>query len=73
MRVVYLALLALIITTWSGCIRIKSDPIRVEPIHITMDINLKVQRELDKFFSDLDALAQTMESSPKGENPLKSN
>jgi len=28
---------------------------RIEPIHITLDVNLKVQRELDDFFGDLDA------------------
>lgn len=27
---------------------------RIEPIHITLDVNLKVQRELDDF-GDLDA------------------
>ena len=31
----------------AGCIRIK-------PIHITMDINLKVDRALDDFFGDVD-------------------
>ena len=29
----------------------------VKPIHITMDINLKVDRELDNFFDDIDAAA----------------
>lgn len=29
---------------------VKSDPIAIQPIHITMDINLRVQRELDDFF-----------------------
>lgn len=26
------------------------DPIEVKPIHLTLDINLKVDRELDEFF-----------------------
>ncbi len=30
---------------------------RIEPIHITLDVNLKVQRELDDFFGDLDAVS----------------
>lgn len=36
----------------SGCLwhSVKSEPIEIKPIHITMDINLKVQRELDEFF-----------------------
>lgn len=34
-----------------GCARIEVAPIEVKPIHITMDINLKVDRSLDEFFS----------------------
>jgi hypothetical protein len=35
----------------AGCSHtITVEPIEVKPIHMTMDINLKVQRELEKFF-----------------------
>ena len=35
-----------------GCTpHVAIEPIKVEPIHITMDVNLKVDRELDEFFS----------------------
>jgi hypothetical protein len=36
----------------AGCLshRVASEPIEIKPIHITMDINLKVQRELEEFF-----------------------
>jgi hypothetical protein len=35
-----------------GCTpHVAIDPIKVEPIHITMDVNLKVDHELDEFFS----------------------
>ena len=30
-------------------------PIEIKPIHITIDINLKVDRALDDFFEDIDA------------------
>lgn len=30
--------------------RVQLEPIRVEPIYITLDINLKIDRELDSFF-----------------------
>ncbi len=35
-----------------GCVshRVTSQPIEIKPIHITMDINLRVQRELEEFF-----------------------
>ncbi len=29
-------------------------PVEVKPIHITIDVNVKVQRALDDFFGDLD-------------------
>ena len=36
----------------AGCTpHVAIDPIKVEPIHITMDVNLKVDHELDEFFS----------------------
>ncbi len=34
----------------AGCVHVKMDP-----IHITMDVNVKVDKELDSFFGDLDA------------------
>lgn len=36
-----------------GCIRTTHE---IKPIHITMDINLKVDRSLDDFFQDIDEL-----------------
>jgi hypothetical protein len=38
----------------SGCFSVKTEH-EIKPIHITMDVNLKVDRELDKFFGDIDA------------------
>ena len=34
-----------------GCIQLKTES-EIKPIHITMDVNLKVDRELDKAFAD---------------------
>jgi uncharacterized lipoprotein YehR (DUF1307 family) len=33
-------------------------PVEIKPIHITIDINVKVDRALDDFFGDLDNKAQ---------------
>lgn len=44
----------------AGCIRVKT-----EPIHITMDVNLRVQRDLDSFFGDLDKPAATPAATPE--------
>lgn len=30
-------------------------PVEIKPIHITLDINVKVDRALDDFFGDIDA------------------
>jgi hypothetical protein len=29
-------------------------PVEIKPIHITIDVNVKVDRALDDFFSDVD-------------------
>lgn len=36
-----------------GCLSVKTEH-EVKPIHITMDINLKIDKELDNFFGDID-------------------
>lgn len=44
---------------------VESAPIEIKPIHITMDINLRVQRELDEFFDFED----TEPAAPAEEQP----
>ena len=39
-------------TCLGGCVSVK--PIEVKPIHVTVDVNVKVDRALDDFFGDLD-------------------
>ena len=34
-------------------------PLEVKPIHITIDVNIKVDRALDDFFGDLDSTAES--------------
>ncbi len=34
--------------------KVEVAPIKVEPIHITIDLNIKIDKELDDFFNDLD-------------------
>lgn len=34
--------------------KVEVAPVEVKPIHITIDVNVKVDRELDNFFSDID-------------------
>jgi hypothetical protein len=39
-----------------GCTRHKVEvaPVEIKPIHITIDVNVKVDKALDDFFSDVD-------------------
>lgn len=46
-------LTAILMVLMSGCgptVKVQSEPIRVEPIHITVDVNLRVDRRLEEFF-----------------------
>lgn len=47
-KMLVLSFLAL---TTVGCLNIKTES-EIKPIHITMDVNLKVDKELDKAFAD---------------------
>ena len=43
-----------------GCVTVKTEPIEVKPIHITVDVNVKVDRELDDFFGEIDRKSTTL-------------
>lgn len=51
-----------------GCLNVKTAPIEVKPIHITVDVNVKVERALEDFFGDLDKKSATIET-PKSATP----
>jgi hypothetical protein len=53
-------LLALVALGLTGCLNVKTQPIVVQPIHITVDVNVKIDRALDDFFGDLDRKAKTL-------------
>jgi len=44
----------------TGCIRIKPDPVEVKPIHITVDVNVRMERDLQDFFREIDEQDPTM-------------
>lgn len=44
-----------------GCISVKTEPIEVKPIHITVDVNVRVEKALDDFFGDLDKKSVTIQ------------
>ncbi len=52
-------LFALCFLPLAGCLSVKTEPIEVKPIHITVDVNVqvKVERALQNFFGDIDRQA----------------
>ena len=40
-------------------------PVEVKPIHITIDVNVKIDRALDDFFSDIDKAEDKIQGSDK--------
>lgn len=49
-----------VLAALTGCVRVKTDPVEVKPIRITVDVNLRIQRELQDFFGDIDAVDPTL-------------
>lgn len=56
----FLLLAALLGLTAGGCVSVD-----VKPIHITVDVNVKVDKALDDIFGDLDKKDPTMKSAMK--------
>ena len=54
-RYLLMLILLLSLSAW-GCTRheVEVKPVEIKPIHITIDINVKVDRALDDFFGDID-------------------
>ena len=42
--------------------KVEMAPVEVKPIHITIDVNVKVDKALDDFFSDVDDAEDTIEA-----------
>jgi len=54
----------------AGCKHtIAVEPIEVKPIHLTLDINLKVDRELDEFFEFEDEVVGPTTTAPAATAP----
>ena len=43
----------------TGCLR---TTVEVKPIHITVDVNVRVEKALDDFFGDLDRKSATVQA-----------
>lgn len=50
--------LVLVLMLLGGCRtshEVEVKPVEIKPIHITIDVNVKVQRALDDYFGEIDA------------------
>ncbi len=58
---------AIFVLIAAGCTQHKVEvaPVEVKPIHITIDVNVKVDRALDNFFGDIDAARDQLEGDSK--------
>ena len=63
------ASIAFVLVLTQGCIYTKSEvdvkPIEIKPMHITIDVNVKVEKQLDDFFGDLDKKAEKISTQDK--------
>jgi hypothetical protein len=41
-------------------------PVEIKPIHITIDVNVKVDKALDDFFGDIDDAEEVGDETPSG-------
>lgn len=49
---------------FAGCVRVKTEPIRIEPIFIEITVNHRIQKELDSFFAEIDQASETTAYAP---------
>ena len=72
MRDICAVLIALAVLSASlpGCTRhaVEVKPIRVEPIHVTIDINIKVQEQLEGLFAFEDEMSEAETKDKAGKD-----
>ena len=66
-KTVFFGLLPLLVlTACSTHHEVQMAPVEVKPIHITIDVNVRVQKDLDNFFNDIDEAAQELQEADTG-------
>ena len=61
-------LCAVFIFSTQACTQHKVEvaPVEIKPIHITIDVNIKVDKALDDFFGDIDDAQDVADETPSG-------
>lgn len=62
----YLLLAVFLVLVSQSCTQHKVEvaPVEIKPIHITIDVNVKVDKALDDFFGDVDNAEQQIDKTP---------
>ena len=58
--------MAVFLILFAGCQtshQVELKPVEIKPIHITIDVNVKVDRALDDFFGDIDETAEAIKKT----------
>ena len=60
---------ALLFVAAYGCSQhqVEVAPVEVKPIHITIDVNIRMQKALDDFFDEIDAAEEALDSQASGD------
>ncbi|MDX2188078.1 MAG: hypothetical protein SFV32_14180 [Opitutaceae bacterium] len=56
----FLSLLVAVFAT--GCLHVKTDPIEVKPIKVSIDVYVRVEKALDDLFEDIDSKSTTIKN-----------
>ena len=60
------AVVGIVFLALAGCStrhEVEVKPLEIKPIHITIDVNVKVDKALDDFFGDIDAAQEQIEQN----------
>jgi len=50
----------------AACVKMKHEMV-IQPVHVTVDVRIKIDRELEDFFGDIDKAAPVAENVQKQE------
>jgi hypothetical protein len=56
--------IGLFLISFFGCIKVKHE-MTIQPIHVTVEIKLKIDKELEDFFGDIDKASTSSENEDK--------
>ena len=62
--VLIFSVIGLSLVSFFGCIKVKHE-MTIQPIHVTVEIKLKIDRELEDFFGDIDKASISSENEEK--------